>query len=292
MLCGMGRRELFYPTSCLRVFPVPKQNTRVPPAAFGPLFKLCKPQDDEVGDGTTSVTVLCGELLREAEQLVNQRLHPQVGRTRVCSFFRASPSPPNVVAGFSLLLCLGGTGENTPQKVMVFLVRSTMPSINRTKCFAPDAVGDVHANSADALQYGLRSLISTPALWGAPVVWLRFLGFPSEWIAGTAHGMPPLLTWTCSKHVKQTKANRTEPNRTEQYRATECVYTLVACMHKRWPLKPYRGLTACSAPLCRSFFGCCIFRTLFRGPSTPQKPRRASVVLPPLFVSFSCKRLF
>lgn len=35
-------------------------------------------QDDEVGDGTTSVTVLCGELLREAEQLVNQRLHPQV----------------------------------------------------------------------------------------------------------------------------------------------------------------------------------------------------------------------
>lgn len=34
-------------------------------------------QDDEVGDGTTSVTVLCGELLREAEQLVNQRLHPQ-----------------------------------------------------------------------------------------------------------------------------------------------------------------------------------------------------------------------
>lgn len=35
-------------------------------------------QDDEVGDGTTSVTVLCGELLREAEKLVNQRLHPQV----------------------------------------------------------------------------------------------------------------------------------------------------------------------------------------------------------------------
>jgi T-complex protein 1 subunit beta len=31
----------------------------------------------QVGDGTTSVTVLCGELLREAEQLVNARLHPQ-----------------------------------------------------------------------------------------------------------------------------------------------------------------------------------------------------------------------
>lgn len=33
-------------------------------------------QDDEVGDGTTSVVVLAGELLREAEQLVNQKVHP------------------------------------------------------------------------------------------------------------------------------------------------------------------------------------------------------------------------
>jgi len=31
-----------------------------------------------VGDGTTSIAVLCGELLREAEQLVNQRIHPQM----------------------------------------------------------------------------------------------------------------------------------------------------------------------------------------------------------------------
>lgn len=31
-----------------------------------------------VGDGTTSVTVLCGELLREAEFLINQRVHPML----------------------------------------------------------------------------------------------------------------------------------------------------------------------------------------------------------------------
>ncbi|CAM9540000.1 unnamed protein product, partial [Hapterophycus canaliculatus] len=46
-------------------------------AAAKVLVNIAKTQDDEVGDGTTSVTVLCGELLREAEQLVNQRLHPQ-----------------------------------------------------------------------------------------------------------------------------------------------------------------------------------------------------------------------
>ena len=32
----------------------------------------------QVGDGTTSVVVLAGELLREAEQLVNQKIHPMV----------------------------------------------------------------------------------------------------------------------------------------------------------------------------------------------------------------------
>lgn len=30
----------------------------------------------QVGDGTTSVVVLSGELLREAEALVNQKIHP------------------------------------------------------------------------------------------------------------------------------------------------------------------------------------------------------------------------
>ena len=34
-------------------------------------------QDDEVGDGTTSVTVLASELIREAEKLIDMRIHPQ-----------------------------------------------------------------------------------------------------------------------------------------------------------------------------------------------------------------------
>lgn len=37
---------------------------------------ISKVQDDEVGDGTTSVVVLAGELLREAEKLVNAKVHP------------------------------------------------------------------------------------------------------------------------------------------------------------------------------------------------------------------------
>jgi T-complex protein 1 subunit beta len=42
------------------------------------LIDIAKTQDDEVGDGTTSVTVLAGELLREAEKLVALRIHPMI----------------------------------------------------------------------------------------------------------------------------------------------------------------------------------------------------------------------
>lgn len=41
------------------------------------LIDISKTQDDEVGDGTTSVTVLAGELLRAAEKLLDQSIHPQ-----------------------------------------------------------------------------------------------------------------------------------------------------------------------------------------------------------------------
>mmetsp|Transcript_21786 Transcript_21786/g.28170 ORF Transcript_21786/g.28170 Transcript_21786/m.28170 type:complete len:531 (+) Transcript_21786:107-1699(+) len=46
-------------------------------AAAKILVEIAKVQDDQVGDGTTTVAVLAGELLREAEQLMNQRIHPQ-----------------------------------------------------------------------------------------------------------------------------------------------------------------------------------------------------------------------
>lgn len=41
------------------------------------LIDISKVQDDEVGDGTTSVAVLAAELLKEAEKLIGMKLHPQ-----------------------------------------------------------------------------------------------------------------------------------------------------------------------------------------------------------------------
>lgn len=48
------------------------------------LVDVSKQQDSQCGDGTTGVVVLAAELLRNAELLVNQKIHPQV----ICSGYR------------------------------------------------------------------------------------------------------------------------------------------------------------------------------------------------------------
>jgi len=42
------------------------------------MVEVAKTQDDEVGDGTTTAVVLAGELLRKAEELLDQNIHPTV----------------------------------------------------------------------------------------------------------------------------------------------------------------------------------------------------------------------
>jgi thermosome len=42
------------------------------------IVEVAKTQDDEVGDGTTTAVVLAGELLKQAETLIDQRIHPTV----------------------------------------------------------------------------------------------------------------------------------------------------------------------------------------------------------------------
>ena len=42
------------------------------------MVEVAKTQDDEVGDGTTTAVIFAGELLRKAEELLNQNIHPTV----------------------------------------------------------------------------------------------------------------------------------------------------------------------------------------------------------------------
>lgn len=40
------------------------------------LVDIAKSQDNEVGDGTTSVTLLAGELLKESKGFIEEGMHP------------------------------------------------------------------------------------------------------------------------------------------------------------------------------------------------------------------------
>lgn len=42
------------------------------------LVDIAKAQDNEVGDGTTSVLLLAGEFLKEAKPFIEEGIHPQV----------------------------------------------------------------------------------------------------------------------------------------------------------------------------------------------------------------------
>ena len=42
------------------------------------LVDIAKSQDNEVGDGTTSVTIFAGELLKESKQFIEEGMHPSI----------------------------------------------------------------------------------------------------------------------------------------------------------------------------------------------------------------------
>ncbi len=63
------------------------------------MVEVSKTQDQEVGDGTTTAAVLAGELLRKAEDLLNQNVHPTV----IASGYRmAAEKAKEILNGISL----------------------------------------------------------------------------------------------------------------------------------------------------------------------------------------------
>jgi len=73
------------------------------------LVEIAKTQDDTVGDGTTSVAVLCGELLREAEFLV--QVH---GLDCLTSFRVTPPQPVDPQPCLPICLCLPVAATRAP----------------------------------------------------------------------------------------------------------------------------------------------------------------------------------
>jgi len=104
------------------------------------LVNISKVQDDEVGDGTTSVTVLAAELLREAELLVAKKLHPQ---TIISGFRHALKVALEVLKD----IAIDNKGDNEAfKKDLLNIARTTLSSkiLNQHKdLFAELAVNAV-----------------------------------------------------------------------------------------------------------------------------------------------------
>ena len=95
--------------------------------------RSCRCAPGQVGDGTTSVVVLAGELLREAELLVNQKIHPMViiagGCCRRCLAAAAAAAllRPLLCSGCGGCAAAAATGAAPPLLHCNLLLRLALP---------------------------------------------------------------------------------------------------------------------------------------------------------------------
>lgn len=86
------------------------------------LVDISRVQDDEVGDGTTSVTVLACELLKEAEELISTKIHPQ---TIISGWRKATDVARRALENSAI-----DDSKNTPEfrKDLLNIARTTLSS--------------------------------------------------------------------------------------------------------------------------------------------------------------------
>jgi len=111
------------------------------------LVEIAKTQDDEVGDGTTTAVVLAGELLKRAEDLLDQGLHPTVINA---GFRKAEEKAMKVLAEIARPVDL--KDSETLRKIAVTSMRgkSLGGAFDHFAAIAVDAVNQVIEKRGDA----------------------------------------------------------------------------------------------------------------------------------------------
>jgi thermosome len=110
------------------------------------IVEVAKTQDDMVGDGTTTAVVLSGELLNEAEELLNEHIHP----TLVVSGYRKAAQKALEVLG-KISLDVDLNDKETLKKVAVTAMGSKAVGTAREHFadIAVDAVGQIAEKRGD-----------------------------------------------------------------------------------------------------------------------------------------------
>jgi len=132
------------------------------PAAKG-LCEVAISQDNEVGDGTTSVTVLAGELLKEAKGFIEDGMSSQ---TIISGFYDALAFAKTKLKELSYPI-----NEKSPEEKSDMLVKCASTSLN-SKLIAPykDFFSKMVVSAVERLEdYGDKSLIGIKHVLGGSI---------------------------------------------------------------------------------------------------------------------------
>lgn len=83
------------------------------------LVGVAKTQDDEVGDGTTTAVVIAGELLKRAEELLDQKIHP----TLIVSGYKKAADKAKEILD-EIAISVDPSDEETLRKIAVTSMNS------------------------------------------------------------------------------------------------------------------------------------------------------------------------
>ena len=110
------------------------------------MVEVAKTQDDMVGDGTTTAVVIAGELLKEAEKLLDENIHPTL---IVSGYRKAAQRAMEVLDEIGLTVELGD--RETLKKVAITSMRSKAVGIARDHLadIAIDAVKQIAEKRGD-----------------------------------------------------------------------------------------------------------------------------------------------
>ena len=119
------------------------------------LIEAAKTQDKEVGDGTTTVAVLVGELLKKAEVLLDQKVHPtmivqgyqmaaekaiEIAKSMAVDVSENDRALLKKIADTAMTGKLAESGESKMSEYAVELVLNALESYNGKKKFDMDRV--------------------------------------------------------------------------------------------------------------------------------------------------------